>query len=438
MIKISRINRKNNLIKRKNSFLKGTATEDNSIYDAISDKKTAPERVLSQMDCDRLFYDFAFNKNLLKEIASASIGKGFVLDSGNEKLDEKVMERFDELQLTDKITEMLVVGMRDGISFLYPILKGANLKTGEELELKNVNKIEDFNLFESRDIITLNRQLDKLKPRYACVNSCNFKNKYGEATTVSIDSSYLTVYEPFKRPDKYTKLSSQHGDSFFKAIWDILVVKDNGLWSVGQLAYSMLLKVLKLGDTSTLKKVLSEVGRDKYQAKREMEVNSSTLLIAGKDDSLESVNFTAGLNIKDLKDYIYDELSGALRIPKSRLTGAQSGALASSESDNNIWYEYIENFQKDQLDNILRNILKFLYAEQKSYDDKFEIKFNSIKTTSKKEEAEISKIEAEALKTLVDSVVILEKNLKDVNLDAETINDLKDKILDSIKAKLGD
>lgn len=213
----------------------------------------------------------------------------------------------------------------------------------------------------------------------------------------------------------------------------MLIVKDNGIWSVGQLAYAMLLKKLKIGDQTKLDSILNRIGKDKYQVKKEMEINTSTLITLGKDDDLQAVGFTQGLNIKDLKDYIYNELSAALGIPMSKLVGSSQGALASAKEDSNRWYEYIETFQKDNLDEILRKVIKLLYAEQKKYDIEFELEFNSIRAVDEKEKAEIGKIEAETLKINVEALIQMQKMIEGFEIDKATLESLKDSLLNKIK-----
>ena len=434
--------KKNNMkkqidIKREN-FMRSDnpASTKGSIYDPVSSQTTGSELVLTQQQIDVLYNDNAFCKRLIRDIAKDSIKSGFKVMTGDTE-DEEIMKRWEELELSDYVVDLLTYGQKDGIAFLYPVLEGTKLETGEELNLNSVNKILDFNLFYARDLNTMNRQLDKVKPMYGYISSCEFKNTYGEVTNLKIDGSWLTEYEPYKRDDKFNKTGKEYGDSFYKGIWDLLVVKDNGIWSVGQLAYAMLLKVLKIGDQNQLNNIINEMGKDKYQKKRELEINTSTLSIIGKDDSIEGVNFTSGLNIKDLKEYIYEEISMATSIPLSKLKGAASGALASSTEDSKRWYEYVEGFQSDDLDQIIRQLIKLLYAEKGKYDQDFKIVFNSIRTVDKKEAAEIGKLEAEQLKILGETLVNLNNNVKDNDI-ATLLEDFKGKLSDKFANLLGD
>lgn len=434
MIEISKKAKRQNFMRANNP----NSTKGDNIYDVISSQEVPEERKLTQKDIDVIHYDYAFNKNLLNEICSSSIKAGFKLDSGNEQIDNKVLERFEKLQCKDYVVELLENGLKDGIAFLYPITEGLNLETGKPLELRKIKKILDFNIFYARDIAVMERQMDKMKPFYSLISNATLRNTYGEIPTVLIDKSWLITYEPYPRPDRYTTNSSAYGDSFYKSIWDLLIVKDNGIWSAGQIAYSMLMKILKIADVGKLERKLEEIGKNKYLQKKEMELNTSTLAIIGKDDEIQSLNFTSGLNIEQIKNYIYDEISLATRIPKSKLLGSSQGALASAKEDSNRWYEYIENFQTDQLDEILRRILDLLYAEQGYYDINYQIIFNSIRATDKKEEAEILKIEAETNKIQIEALTILQKQITGIDIDINTINNLKDKLLENIKGRLNE
>ena len=404
-----------------------------SIHDPISSQKPVGEKVLSQEEIDVAFYDYGFSKRLLNEIAATSIKSGFELDSGNEGIDKKVLERFKELECSDYIVELLENGMKDGICFLYPVILQRGAKaTKDTLELKDIDRIEDFNIFYARDIFQMNRQLDKMKPRYNLLTKLTLNNQWGATPTVEIDSSRVIVYEPYPRPERSLQGTKAYGDSFLKRLWDLLLVKDNGIWSAGQLAYAALLKYLKIADQTLLDKMIEQFGKDKLQKKKALEMNSTTLALIGKDDEIGAVNVSQGINLQQLRDYIYSEFSMDTGIPVSKLIGTSQGALTSAKEDSLRWYEYVEKFQKDHLDEILRRVLAMLYAEQGVYNPKFELKFNSIRPKDEKEEAEIEKLKAEAAKTRVETLVTLEKSIKNVSLDPKAMEDLKRQILESL------
>ncbi len=421
---------------KKENFFRSSnpaSSKGDNTLDPVSSQKLLEERIITQKEIDILYWGQGFAKRILNDIASSSIKSGFKINSGKKDIDEKVMKRFKELECSDYLMRLLEYGLKDGIAFMFPILEGLPLVTGEPLELKKIRKIRDFNIFYARDIITIERQMDKMGEQYGTCKNVQFRNQFGKVSTVKIDSSWLTGYEPYPRVDRYTSNSIQYGDSFYKRLWDLLIIKDSGIWSAGQMAYAALLKILKIGDQTKLDSVLNRIGKDKYRAKKEMEINSSTLLVTGKDDELEVPNMSQGIDWDKLKNYIYSEISIDTGIPMSRLTGSAQGALASAKEDSKKWYEYIENFQQDNLDEILRNILKLLYAELKVYDAEFELEFNSIRSVDEKEKAEIEKIEAEALKITVEALVQTEKMIEGFEIDKATLESLKDSLLDKIK-----
>jgi len=421
--------------KRRENFLKSdnpASTKGDSLYDPIASQEVGEERILTQRDIDVMYNDYGFAKRIINDIASSALKSGFEINSGNKELDEKVMKRFKNLECADYITRLLETGLKDGIAFLFPVLEGLPLETGSPLDLKKIRKIKDFNIFQARDIVTIERQMDKMQEQYGACKTIQFKNEYGVVPVAKIDCSWLTGYEPYPRPEKYTTNSIRHGDSFYKRIWDILTIKDSGIWSAGQLAYAALLKILKLGDKKELSKQIKEIGKKKYQKKREMEMNTTTLLLLGKDDEFETADFSKGIDLDKLKNYIYTEISIDTGIPLSRLTGSAQGALASAKEDSKKWYEYIEKFQTDNLDEMLRNVLKLLYAEQGQYNAEFELKFNSIRSVDEKEKAEIEKLEAEAQKTVVETLLALEKSIKGIEVDRNILDELKNNLLSQL------
>lgn len=424
-------------VKREN-FLKSTdsnSTKGDSYLDPVVSQKVGQELRLSHHDIDVAFYDYGFNKRLIEEIAGDSLKAGFKVISGNDDLDQKIMKRIEELEIKDYLVDLLKYGLKDGIAFMFPILKGYNLETGQKLEIRKIDKIVGFNIFEARDIISLNRQMDKLLAKYGTIKLAEFKNPYGNPSSVKIDSSWLTIYEPILRYDKYTSSSIEYGDSFLKSLWDSLTIKDNAAWSVGQIAYTLLLKVLKVGSQDNLNKIKQ---KSNFRTKKEMEINSSTLAIIGKDDELELIGNMQGLKISELKDYIFSELSANTGIPVSKLLGSASGALASAEEDSKRWYEYIEKFQTDHLDELIRQVVKLLYAEAEQPEIEFEIEFNSIRVMTDLEKAEYEKVKAETLKSKVDTIINLTRQVEGIEMSADEFKNIRDELLKDIKADLGE
>lgn len=424
-------------VKREN-FLKSTdsnSTKGDTYLDPVASQNVGTERTLSQHELDVAYYDYGFNKRLIEEIASDSLKAGFKIITGDESLDKKIAKKIEELEIKDYLVDLLKYGLKDGIAFMFPILKGYNLETGQKLENKKIDKIVGFNIFEARDIIGIDRQMDKLLAGYGTVLSVEFKNPYGSVSSVKIDSSWLTIYEPIIRYDKYTSSSIEYGDSFMKSLWDSLTIKDNAAWSVGQIAYTLLLKVLKIGSQD----VLDEIRKNKsFKNKKEMELNASTLAIIGKDDELELLGNMQGLKITELKDYVFSEISANTGIPISKLLGSASGALASAEEDSKRWYEYIEKFQTDHLDELIRQIVRLLLAEEKQQDIEFKIEFNSLRTMSDLEIAEYEKLKSEALKNKIDTIINLYRQVEGIEISADELKSIRDDLLRDIKAELGE
>ena len=169
-----------------------------------------------------------------------------------------------------------------------------------------------------------------------------------------------------------------------------------------------------------------------------MEINSSTLAIIGKDDELELIGNMQGLKISELKDYIFSELSANTGIPVSKLLGSASGALASAEEDSKRWYEYIEKFQTDHLDELIRQVVKLLYAEAEQPEIEFKIEFNSIRVMTDLEKAEYEKVKAETLKSKVDTIINLTRQVEGIEMSADEFKNIRDEPLKDIKADLGE
>ena len=95
-------------------------------------------------------------------------------------------------------------------------------------------------------------------------------------------------------------------------------------------------------------------------------------------------------------------------------------------------------YQTDHLDELIRQIVKLLLAEEKREDIEFKIEFNSLRTMSDLEMAEYEKLKSETLKNKIDTIINLSRQVEGIEISADEFKNIRDELLRDIKADLGE
>ena len=383
-----------------------------------------------------LYYGNSFFKRIVDEIPSDSLKNGFDIEFSpkNEKLSKRIMDKFVTLELDNYLIEFIQHGRKDGFSALLPICKvNGELRTDEELLLPRLNQIIDFNIIKKADIMRIERFKDITKPFYGNIEYVHIKKSDG--TVIRYHHSWLLLFESGITTDR-NNLDQMH-NSIYTGLFDALQVNYNIGWSSGQYAFASFCKFLQIGDQTELDKIRKK-GLDDYTKKKEMEMNSSTLIVAGASDKLTSVNLSGNTDFESLQKVNLNDIATRLGIPVSKLMGASAGALASAEQDSERYLEVVEQYQRVIVKDFVRKVINMILASFSVYNADYEIDFNSIKVKDHKKEAEIDKLEAEkdkikaeSRKITIETLITLNKEINDSSI-TETLKKLGNKLKESL------
>lgn len=437
---MNKIGKKNNKMfptRRENSFTtkveKRSGAFDEDVQVGYRNQKVD---IFSQDIINDLYYGNEFFKRIINEMPSDSLKKGFEIEFSpkNEVLSKKVVDTFNNLELDNYLIEFMQHGRKDGFCALLPIcLVNGDLKTDEELFLPRLNKILDFNIIKKSDISRIERNKDITKPFYGNIEFVYIKKNDG--SIVKYHHSWLLIFETGITTTRNIMDEMHH--SFYTGLFDGLQVNYNIGWSAGQYAFASFCKFLQIGDQTELDKIRKN-GLDNYTKKKEMEINSSTLLVAGINDKLSSINLSANTDFESLQKVSLNDLATRLGIPASKLMGASAGALASAEQDSERYLEVVEQYQNVIVKDFLKKVINMILATDNKYNLKFEIDFNSIKVKDEKKHAETEKLEsekdkikAETRKIDIETLITLNKEINDSSI-TETLKKLANKLKDSL------
>ena len=214
----------------------------------------------------------------------------------------------------------------------------------------------------------------------------------------------------------YDSASKVWGNSVYNRLYSVIQVADNALWSVGQIVYQMVFKVLKV-DFDQFKKIAAEremTARDlMYEWAHDL--NSLTMYVVDKGfkdvppDDLQFPGLGGNLAaISVARDFILMVLSAATRVPQSRLVGNEQGKLSGAEWDAQNYYARIRGMQELHIQPAIEKVTDHLLRAMGLNPDATEyfIEFMPLYVETATETAATEKTQAETDAIYIDRNVL--------------------------------
>lgn len=336
---------------------------------------------------------------------------------------KKLLNKLDELDYLEKIMEFMEKVRKFGYAVMYlNAFHNEEKETSDELGEKF--QIKGLSVFDKREIVKIKVENSKLKLNYGEVTELQVKNfsnngYYNQSVKTEIHPSRVI----FSRINEHKRLI---GESIFTSLFDRMVILDSTEWSIGQLIYRAVFLIYKT-DVNTMDKIEESGGvRDK-----EEEINASTLAVIGKDDEMQVINSTGGIDPEKYINAVLTILSIHTNIPKQRLAGNTQGTLAGSEEDAKKYAEYLRRYFNKNILPITNNLIDKVLIELK-IDQRYKVELPNLlePTVAEQIDNDLKRVELDTKK-----LEYLEKALNIVS-NNELI-EKKDKIAEIIK-KLGE
>lgn len=336
---------------------------------------------------------------------------------------KKLLNKLDELDYLEKIMEFMEKVRKFGYAVMYlNAFHNEEKETSDELGEKY--QIKGLSVFDKTEIVKIKVENSKLKLNFGEVTELQVKNYsnngyYNQSVKTEIHPSRVI----FSRINEHKRLI---GESIFTSLFDRMVILDSTEWSIGQLIYRAVFLIYKT-DVNTMDKIEESGGvRDK-----EEEINASTLAVIGKDDEMQVINSTGGIDPEKYINAVLTILSIHTNIPKQRLAGNTQGTLAGSEEDAKKYAEYLRRYFNKNILPITNNLIDKVLTELK-IDQPYKVELPNLlePTASEQIENDLKRVELDTKK-----LEYLEKALNIVS-NNELI-EKKDKIAEIIK-KLGE
>jgi len=184
-----------------------------------------------------------------------------------------------------------------------------------------------------------------------------------------------------------------------------VVAQDNALWSASHLMRVVSLVVLKSDAFVNMPKE-KKLG---FLARFKRLINTQSVVGIKEKEELERLNIQL-TGLKEILDFIFENLSAISGIPKNVLLGRAHGVITAGEFDMLNYYAAISEFQQNVLEPIIRKIIDlFLRVENLAPykttkgDFSYDIEFKPLWKMSPDAQADIDKKRSETDKANIES-----------------------------------
>lgn len=262
-----------------------------------------------------------------------------------------IENRLDDLNVKDKIHDLVKYSrLFSKGSFLYYAVKSNQVQSEEILKdeiPKDITTIEFIHVIDDPDRVTLTN-LNSYSPIKKDYNKIKFSMNATEIHPSRL-SWLVNSFIP----------SEMRGISVVQTINDAIVAQDNGLWSSATVLNSIALNIFKSDEIADLNPI--QKAELLAKIKHLMITFSAIALKTDEDFQQLSLNMTG---MKEIFDFIFDNLSGLAKIPKNILLGKAHGVVTAGEYDTLNYYSNIAKFQENRLRKIIKKIIDLVIREQ--------------------------------------------------------------------------
>lgn len=254
----------------------------------------------------------------------------------------KIEAEEKRLSLQSKIHEALTMSRLYGGSAIYintpdgdqssPLLPGAFIRSlvvlaSHEIRVKEIVKDID-------------------SPYYGKAEYYIIRSQGRGSSEVEIHASRLVIIPGKPVPASLSETGSVWGDSYLQTTYDAILQTDNTMANIASLVFEAKIDVIKFqgfADMMAQNRDADVIRRLHLQAA--MKGINGTVVIDAQDDYEQKSASFAGLT--DVLSKFQDNVSGAARIPVTRLFGrAAAGLSGSGDGDERVYYDRIGHTQK--------------------------------------------------------------------------------------------
>ena len=383
--------------------------------------RLAPNLIRYQERELRRFYETSgFIQNIVDALAEDATREWITLktnmdedkpETGQEgkNISRLIMNRMDELEVRRKIRDLIRYSRiyRDGAFLYYGIFSNAaqNDDLLKEPLPDQIRRIDFLNVIEAVDGVQCHfEQIDPLKKGYREPRFIIDGREVHESRVSWLVNSWIQ--------------SECRGISVVETVLDAVLAADSALWSANRVARALLMFIFKSSDVKSM-------GADKlgeFLAQIESRARTHGAMAVGDDEDFQALGMSL-TGIKDLFEFVWENLAALAEMPKARIVGQQQGTITGGQYDLVSYYERAQKFQENKIRPILDKIIGLIIRESDgeifntirgrpdSLD--WEIEFEPLWRLGPIEEAQKQKTEAETDNIRITSGVLAPSEVRE-------------------------
>ena len=293
----------------------------------------------------------------------------------------EIQRRLTDLKAHDKLYDYLTAEASTGSALLYMDLNTTRGGNNSDRKL-DIQKVKKVNFLTVWDQFTVSK---------ARVNNYPLSKEYKEIQNFVLRNNVVIDASRVKFLSTRAQQDSVFGHSILVPMELTLDAQRTLIWSIGEIAHSMLFKVLKSKNVDFSK-------ADEYKAKVRLlrDTLSTNDLVAIGDEEDLSFRTPGDLpRVMEMSSILWEMLSCITRVPKSILLGKTEGKVAGAEYDHISYYIRLVSLQRKSVEPVLRWIIDALFVEMGKPNTKYKIIFNPLWDVSDEMDAKIRKLESE-------------------------------------------
>ncbi len=380
------------------------------IGDPLATQRFVRGRSLSTEECNAIYEENWLAGTIVDTLAEDMTQAGWrFVCKDNPDLEKAIQNEYGNLSLKANIYEAIRLSLIEGDGYIGIGLKETRQPILSEPPIK-VLGIDYLHPFRRSLVVKQERETNPLEKGYGDWRTYYIVTGNAGSEPVPVHASRILHFRFFDNA------ATDWGNSIYRRLYEVIQVADNALWSIGQIVYQMVFKVLKV-DFETFQKIAAEKGVTPVQLMERWayDLNALTMFVIDKGDKdipPDEIQFPAlggGLAaIPAARDFILMVLSAATRIPQSRLIGNEQGKLSGAEWDAQSYYARIRALQETkvqpQIEKITDYLLMGMGLDPAEID--YSIEFEPLYVETAATQAATAKVQAEIDAIYIDRQVL--------------------------------
>lgn len=380
-------------------------------YESIAWKSSDKSQDYEALD-DRYKYDAIAHK-VVSKVAEDATRNGFrLVIPGKPDLQDIYQNRLNELKVQQVLSQQIIYQRKHGDGYIAYLVRETNsTNTFTPLDSNNIDNLVALHVFGQKNVQSYLTDDNPMSDDFGKESKLKIQPKQA-GTTIDANGNAVQNMRDEKPivldATRYSHISLDKfdddmvGTSIIKRCEKQLNNMAIATSSVGKMLREFTFKVFQ--SDRLMNESLSQFRHDRNELSRV--ANTEAVMFIGNSDEVTKLATPVG-GINTLLDYLWQDLSTASNIPKSVLTGEQSGTLAGADQDVQNYYDSVKALQEQVLKPEIMNIVRLLmYSKDfNSYLDpdslKWHIEFNPLWTPDDKTQSETLVNHANAAGTLV-------------------------------------